>query len=203
MLIVTGIAVAVVGTVAAVAVPGGIGGRVDPEASFVPTSLSLPVKTGTVPAAVQFARGWYAAALEDVGDDRTPGTGMAVRTAGETSHIVYVRWTVPTLGVLILSERRDSVPSFDAEYTDSEFDYLLRGRSLTVVDRAGTTHEVEDSIVTAGVQPVMVPVHVTGGIDRLGVLLGSEQRPIGLVSHVESRDVAVLFPRLNEVIGAD
>lgn len=194
------LALAAGAAVVAVTVPKGLDERAEPVAADVATTTAVPTKGAGMPVAVAIADGWYAVAAEDVSTELHAGETLPVSDSSGNGLTAVVRWHVPELGIVILSGESSGDLPFADEYDDNEVRYLLGARSLTVVDRSGTTHEVESSVLTDAEQPAVIPVNVTSRIDRLGVLLGLDNHAIGLVSHVDYRDKVVLFPHLADVI---
>ncbi|MFM8794604.1 MAG: hypothetical protein ACKOFF_06950 [Acidimicrobiales bacterium] len=203
----TGI-LAVIGAAAAavlvgVAVPKGIpAGREQPAVTSGADASPVDVvsKGAARGTAVEFTRGWFATHISDVRADGADGTTI-ISTPDGVSH--RTRHSVDIVG-LSLSVFTDGIHedncNFETGYGEDEFRYLLEAGSLNVIDRTLARHDVRNSLPLDAAARETVPLHVDTQVDGPGVLVAFDDRPVGLVVVLDHRTVAVLLPRLGELI---
>ncbi|MGA1361860.1 MAG: hypothetical protein ACO36A_02945 [Ilumatobacteraceae bacterium] len=186
-----------------VAVPKGVPDGPDQAAVSASTEPApgVPVaKGGARATAVEFADGWFVIRTRDAGAVTAGGT-MSIVTADGSTHEARraADITGMSLSVFASGAGADNC-SFETAYDDTEFRYLLEGGSLSVIDRSRVRHAVRNSLPLDASAREIVPLHIDTTIDGPGVLVAFDDRPVGIVSVVDHRTVAVLLPGLDEII---
>jgi hypothetical protein len=196
---------AVIGAVGAVvlvgvAVPNGVPGsreQATDSSSALPAPVVPVAKGGARSTAVEFVEGWFATRAAGSGGGEVTNIVTADGTTHEARHAADL--AALSLSVFVSGADADTC-SFETEYDDTEFRYLLEAGSLSVIDRSRVRHAVRNSLPLDASAQETVPLHMDTTIDGPGVLVAFDDRPVGLVSVVDHRTLAVLLPGLDDLI---
>jgi len=186
-----------------IAVPKGVpGGREQP--AVTPGTDASPVvavsKGAARSTAVEFTKGWFATRTSDMGGVTAGGLVSFVTADGSTREARHAA-DLAGLSLSVFTGGADGETcDFESGYEQEEFRYLLEAGSLSVIDRSLVRHSVRNSLALDASAQATVPLHVDTTIDGPGVLVAFDDRPVGLVSVVDHRTVAILLPGLDELI---
>ena len=183
-----------------VAVPKGVPDGREPT-SVTDVAAVVPVSKGADRnTAVEFTKGWFAARASDVSPGMA-GRAVSIITADGITHETRHAADLAGLSLSVFVSGADEEKcDFETGYEEAEFRYLLDAGSLSVIDRSLVRHSVRNSLALDSSAQGTVPLHVDTPVDGPGVLVAFDDRPVGLVSVVDHRTVAVLLPGLGELI---